>query len=659
MGSAHRGRLNPQQREAVEHCDGPLLVLAGAGSGKTRVITEKLAHLVRAHGVPPERIAAITFTNKAAREMRERAARLLPSEQARALQVSTFHALGWRLLREHAETAGFRPGISILDETESTRLLRELLPADTAPERLRALRWSISTAKNRAGHAGEDADPGLLDAYDAQLRRINAVDFDDLIAVPLRLLRDDEDLRLHWQARLRHLLVDEYQDTNATQYALLRLLAGRAGQLTVVGDDDQSIYGWRGAQPDNLRLLRDDFPDLRVIKLEQNYRCSTRILAAANALIANNPHLFEKRLWSRIDGGDDPRVIPCDDGDAEVERIVGDLHTRLQRGAGPGQFAILYRSHHLARPFEQALRAADIRYRVTGGQSFFERTEIRDLMAWLRLLVNPDDNPALLRVINVPRREVGAGTLNHLADHARRLHGSLFDAAVDGDCLAGLGPRQRAGVEAFTRLQISASDDAVRRDPVSAVRELVDALGYRAWLVEQADSPARAEQRLRAVEDWLDWLARQHAALGEDTGLETLCAQLNLLSQLDDDSDDRDAVQLMTLHAAKGLEFDHVYLVAVEEGILPHQNSLDEGGDDEERRLMYVGITRARRSLTCSYAKRRRRYGELHRCEPSRFLEELPADGLYWYGRDRERDDQRHAQARESALADLQALLDD
>ena len=450
MAKPTRSTLNPQQRQAVEYCDGPLLVLAGAGSGKTRVITEKLAFLIQQRDIPASSIAAITFTNKAAKEMRQRAAKLLPGQQSKQLQVSTFHALGWRMLREHAEQAGYRPGISILDETESTRMLRELLPDNTPPDQLRRQRWLISTAKNAAlvdaDSVPENVD--LLQRYQQQMQRLNAVDFDDLLAIPLQLLHQHKDIRYQWQQRLRHLLVDEYQDTNACQYQLLRLLAGDSGYLTVVGDDDQSIYGWRGAQPDNLRQLQQDFTDLRVIKLEQNYRCSSRILQAANALIGNNPHLFEKKLWSDLQHGDDPRIIPCDDGEQEVERIVGDIHSRIQRGARAGQFAILYRSHHLARPFEQALRAAGIRYRLTGGQSFFDRAEIRDLMAWLRLLVNPDDNPALLRVINTPRREIGASTINHLADHARAQHCSLFDAAVSDACLAGLAPRQRQGVAA-------------------------------------------------------------------------------------------------------------------------------------------------------------------------------------------------------------------
>ncbi|MDA3933373.1 MAG: UvrD-helicase domain-containing protein [Gammaproteobacteria bacterium] len=659
MAKPSKSTLNPQQRQAVEYCDGPLLVLAGAGSGKTRVITEKLAWLIQQRGIPASSIAAITFTNKAAKEMRQRASKLLPGQQGKQLQVSTFHALGWRMLREHTEQAGYRSGISILDETESTRLLRELLPDNTPPDQLRRQRWLISTAKNAAlvEQEGEPETLDLLQRYQQQMQRLNAVDFDDLLAIPLQLLHQHKDIRYQWQQRLRHLLVDEYQDTNACQYQLLRLLAGDSGYLTVVGDDDQSIYGWRGAQPDNLRQLQQDFRDLQVIKLEQNYRCSSRILAVANTLIANNPHLFEKKLWSKLHSGDDPRIIPCDDGEQEVERITGDIHSRIQRGARAGQFAILYRSHHLARPFEQALRAADIRYNLTGGQSFFDRTEIRDLMAWLRLLVNPDDNPALLRVINTPRREIGTTTINHLADYARAHHCSLFDAAVSTDCLAGLQQRQRSALEGFTRLQIATSDDALRRDPVIAVTELIDNLHYRAWLMEQADNPAQGEKRVTAVHDWLGWLTRIHEQLDEPD-LESLCAQLNLLSQLDDDNSDDQAVQLMTLHAAKGLEFDHVYMIAVEDGTLPHQNSLDEGSDQEERRLMYVGITRARNSLTCSYAKRRQRYGEMLRCTPSRFLEELPSDGIYWYGRDEQRDTARHDDARDNALAELQVLLD-
>lgn len=659
--------LNPQQKAAVEYTDGPLLVLAGAGSGKTRVITEKLAFLIREHGLPAGRIAAITFTNKAAKEMRERAHKLLKKPASRKngvqLQVSTFHALGWRMLRQHAQQAGYRPGISILDETESTRLLKDLLPANVDAEHLKLCRNQISRWKNAAcssGQAQTDAQSegearlaGVFDGYQQQLRRINAVDFDDLIALPLALL-DDPDIRAEWQEKLRYLLVDEYQDTNTTQYQLLRRLVGAHGGLTAVGDDDQSIYGWRGAEPENLRLLGQDYSELKVIKLEQNYRCSGKILAAANQVIANNPHEHGKTLWSSHGQGDDIRVVPCADAEDEVRRIVGEIDRRSQRGAKLGDFAILYRSHHLARPFERALREAGLRYEITGGQSFFDRAEIRDLMAYLRLLVNPDDNSAFLRVINTPRRELGNTSINRLADFAAQHHCSLFDAATDDRCRQSFSTRQRSALDGFTRLIMNATDD---REPLRAIHELIDQLHYREWLRDQAENPAQADKRISAVNEWLGWLERVAQNL-DDASLEELSAQINLLSSLDDDQQQDDVIRLMTLHAAKGLEFVHVYLIGAEEGLLPHQNSLDEGSDEEERRLMYVGITRARHSLSISYAAKRQRYGEAQRCEPSRFLDELPQEGVYWYGRDDARDEQRHAQARDDQLSNLRALLE-
>lgn len=664
--SARKQTMNPEQQAAVEYTDGPLLVLAGAGSGKTRVITEKIAFLIHELGMPPERIAAITFTNKAAKEMRQRAQKLIKKTKTR-LQVSTFHALGWSMLRQHAKQAGFRSGISILDETESSRLLKDLLADSATPEHIKLCRGQISRWKNAAyspemaesvaESEGEAKLAAVFVRYQAQLMRINAVDFDDLISTPLALLDDDE-IRAEWQEKLRYLLVDEYQDTNSTQYQLLKQLVGQHGGLTAVGDDDQSIYGWRGAEPENLSLLGRDYPRLKVIKLEQNYRCSTKILSAANQVIANNPHEHTKTLWSALGPGDDVRVVPCVDGDDEVRRIVGEIHRRNQRGAKLDDFAILYRSHHLARPFERALREGGLRYQITGGQSFFDKAEIRDLMAYLRLLVNPDDNSALLRIINTPRRELGNTSINKLADFATIHHCSLFDAATDDSCRQSFSTRQRQALDGFTRLIMAATDDS---DPLRAVNELIDKLNYREWLRDQAENPAQADKRIAAIQEWIGWLERMSTSIGsegQDATLEELSAQINLISSLDDDKQQEDSIRLMTLHAAKGLEFAHVYLVGVEEGILPHQNSLDEGSDEEERRLMYVGITRARQSLSISFSQQRKRFGDLQRCQPSRFLDEIPEEGVYWYGRDEHRDQERHTQARDDQLNNLRALLE-
>ena len=657
-----RIQLNDPQREAVRYTDGPLLVLAGAGSGKTRVIIEKIVHLVEQRGLPGAKIAAITFTNKAAREMKERLGKRLGADRAGQITVSTFHALGWRILREHHAELGYRPGMSILDETDSQTVVRDLLPEGTAPEMVRLARAQVSRWKNRAlgsdaaapvfNSKGEAGIWRLYERYAEHLRNLNAVDFDDLILQSLRLL-EIEDIRLDWQQRIRYLLVDEYQDTNETQYRMLRALAGADGRLTAVGDDDQSIYGWRGAQPENLQQLAQDYPSLRVVKLEQNYRSCGTVLKAANALIANNPHAIEKRLWSALGEGGPIRVVPCADEREEAAMIAGEiLHCQLTTRARWGDFAVLYRGNHQSRALEQALREQRIPYHLSGGTSFFERTEVKDLMCYLRLAVNPDDNTAFLRVVNTPRRDIGVTSRGVIAQVAGRRHSSLFEAALTAECRGALTARSAASLQEFCDLLVATGDAGERADPIEAARDLVERIGYEAWLRDQADKPEHAERRIENVRELLAWLGRLHA---EDPaqGLTDLMGRLALLTSLDTDKEPDQEVRLMTLHGSKGLEFPHVFVAGVEEDLLPHRNSLEDGGEAEERRLMYVGITRAQQSLTLSYARNRRRFGEAVRCEPSRFLEELPAELLEWRGRDEDRD---HARTRERATAHLAHL---
>ena len=463
-------QLNDQQRAAVTYIKGPLLVLAGAGSGKTRVIIEKIVHLVSDRGLPASKVAAITFTNKAAKEMRERLARRLGAEKSAEITVSTFHSLGWKILRAHHDELGYRPGISILDETDSQTVVRDLLPEGTAPEMVRLARAQVSRWKNRAlaaGEAPEEISSGgeasiwrLYERYEDHLKKLNAVDFDDLILQPLRALQV-EDVRLQWQQQIRYLLVDEYQDTNETQYRMLRLLAGEKGRLTAVGDDDQSIYGWRGAQPENLQQLADDYPALKVIKLEQNYRSCGTVLKAANALIANNPHAIEKHLWSALHEGDAIRVIPCGDEQEEASMIAAEiLHRRQMFKAGWGDFAVLYRGNHQSRILEQALREQRIPYHLSGGTSFFERAEIKDLMCYLRLAVNPDDNTAFMRIVNTPRRDIGVTSRGVIAQYAGTHHCSLFDAASSPECRAELNPRSAESLRRFCRLITETGDRA-------------------------------------------------------------------------------------------------------------------------------------------------------------------------------------------------------
>jgi ATP-dependent DNA helicase Rep len=627
--------LNPPQREAVHYLDGPLLVLAGAGSGKTRVITHKIAWLIGECGYKPGSIAAITFTNKSAREMQERAGKLLDGKQARGLIVTTFHSLGLRLLREEAAALKLKPAFSILDAADSQQILAEML-ATTDRALIREHATRISLWKNTllnpeqaAAQAGDDdarLSAKLYDRYAATLRAYQAVDFDDLIRLPAELLIQQPDIRNKWQDRLRHLLIDEYQDTNAAQYQLLKLLAGPRASFTAVGDDDQSIYGWRGASSDNLRALREDYPHLRLVKLEQNYRSTVRILQAANSLIAHNPKLFEKSLWSDLGLGDPIEVVVSKDDAAEAETVVRRLLMhKMRHRTRYGDYAILYRGNHQARIFEQALRDEKIPYRLSGGQSFFDRAEIKDITAWLRLIANADDDPAFIRAITTPRRGIGTATLEALGDVAARLSCSLFDAVYSSAAGARLAERQLAPLREFTDFINRIADRAPREDAGQVLDELMDGIGYEAHLYD-SEEPRSAETKWNNVQDFCRWLKKKGE---EDTkNLLELTQLVALITLLDERSDqESDVVKLSTLHAAKGLEYDHVYLIGIEEDILPHRDATRENRLEEERRLMYVGITRARRTLTVSYCERRKRAGDWASCEPSRFIEEM-GDGV-------------------------------
>jgi ATP-dependent DNA helicase Rep len=661
--------LNPAQQDAVRHTAGPLLVLAGAGSGKTRVITRKIVHLIEAGGLDPRHIVAVTFTNKAAREMKARVAALLRGREAPGLTISTFHSLGLDILRRERSAAGLKAGFSLLDEQDSEALVREALRHEGRDEAAAQARWRISEWKNdlvppgdalsRAADEREAALARLYASYERALRAYNAVDFDDLILRPVELLRAHPEVLDRWQNRIRHLLVDEYQDTNGAQYLLVRLLVGPRGALTVVGDDDQSIYAWRGARPENLARLREDFPTLRVVKLEQNYRSTARILHAANALIANNPHLFEKRLWSEIGPGDPIRVLQCRDEQHEAERVVSEIvHRRVTKGERPGDFAVLYRGNHQAKPFEQALRDQNVPYLLSGGNSFFSRTEIKDVMAYLRLVANPDDDAAFLRVVNVPRREIGPTTLERLGNYAAARGINLLPACDELGLAQTLSGRHLEHLREFARWVTQHARRAESGDAVAAMRALLLDLDYDAWLREQSSSPKVAERRSENVRELLDWLERVQRD-SPDGSLNDLVARLTLQDVLERQGEEEgtDRVHLMTLHAAKGLEFPHVYLVGMEEELLPHRASIEADTIEEERRLAYVGITRAGRTLTMTRAARRRRFGELVACEPSRFIAELPADDLRHEGRNTDEDPETRKARTRDGLAGLRSLL--
>jgi ATP-dependent DNA helicase Rep len=635
--------LNAAQREAVRYLDGPLLVLAGAGSGKTRVITAKIAHLI-ASGHDAKRIAAITFTNRAAREMRERAAELLSerggNNLAADVTICTFHSLGLRILRGDAKALGLKPGFSILDPGDIEPIVGELLQTSDRA-RARAAQWRISAWKNAlvspaaaaktAQSGDEKAAATAYRRYDETLRAYQAVDFDDLIALPIDLLAADENVASKWRERCGHLLVDEYQDTNPAQYRLIRHLVGKRAAFTFVGDDDQAIYGWRGASVDNLAELPKDFPTVKVIKLEQNYRSTVRILRSANALIAGNPKLFDKKLWSERGHGDPIRISPAADDEAEAESVVRRLIAhRFEHRGRYRDYAVLYRGNHQAKPFEQALREQNVPYEISGGQSYFERVEIKDLVAYLRLIANDDDDPAFIRAVTTPKRGVGATTLERLGAIGGTRHESLFAAVFADEARAAIPARQREILDAFCTLINNLRHRAAREPAARLLDELVAAIGYDDYLESTCDKK-QAEARSRSVRDFIGWLSRKGEA--DRKNLLELTQMIALITMLEgQDERETDAVRLSTLHAAKGLEFPHVFVVGLEEGLLPHRESIANGNVDEERRLFYVGITRAERSLHLSFCRKRRRAGETIECQPSRFLGELAQEDLRWSG---------------------------
>ncbi len=664
--------LNPRQQEAVNYIDGPLLVLAGAGSGKTRVITHKIAHLIRQGIHEPRHITAVTFTNKAAREMKARVVQLMRNDNTPGLTVSTFHTLGLNILRREHKLLEYKPGFSLFDAEDSATLIRELLrnhalDDDTAAS---SLQWQISNWKNAllapatARSQAED-EPQLhaavlYEEYQRSLKAYNAVDFDDLIGLPVHLFHRYPEALQRWQSRIRYLLVDEYQDTNGAQYELVKRLVGLAGRITVVGDDDQSVYAWRGARPENLVKLQEDFLQLKLIKLEQNYRSSGRILRSANRLIGNNPHVFEKRLWCDLGPGDPLRILRCRDEKNEAERVVSEiLHHRFTQGGGYGDYAILYRGNHQARLFEKTLREHNIPYFLSGGTSFFSRSEIKDLMAYLRLLANPEDDAAFLRIVNVPRREIGPGTLEKLAGYAQRRECYLLEACGEIGLEQHLDARARTRVGIFSELVLRYGRRAQTEHPIQTVRELVEELEYRDWLKDCSASDKAGERRIENVEDLIDWLSKLRKGDLQNAPLAELVSRLALMDVLDRQAEDEggDRVHLMTLHAAKGLEFPHVFLVGMEEELLPHRTSIEEDNIEEERRLAYVGVTRARRTLTLSLAKRRRRFGELTPCDPSRFLAELPEEDLIWVGGQSEAAKEENRKRGAQHLAGLKGVL--
>ncbi|HDL6192662.1 TPA: DNA helicase Rep, partial [Mannheimia haemolytica] len=624
-------------------------------------------------GYSPKQIAAVTFTNKAAREMRERVDHSIGKENSKGLTISTFHTLGFEILKREYKLLGFKSGMTLFDEQDQIALLKHLLPENVTEDKdlLKALIATISNWKNdllspervltRVRDERERVFSHFYQLYQNQLKAYNALDFDDLIMLPVLLFRQFPEAKSRWQQKIRYLLVDEYQDTNTSQYELIKLIVGNEPNFTVVGDDDQSIYSWRGAKPENMQRLREDF-DLQVIKLEQNYRSSQRILHCANILIDNNDHLFSKRLFSELGQGEKLQVIEAKNEEHEAERIVGELIAhRFSKKTKYKDYAILYRGNHQSRLLEKLLMQNRIPYKISGGTSFFARAEIKDMMAYLRLVVNQDDDAAFLRIVNTPKREIGAATLEKLGILANEKQVSLFEAIFDFELIQRLTPKPYQALQDFARWIVEIADQADRSDPIEAVKDLLAKIQYEAYLYEMAANPKVAEMQSRNVQTLFEWV--QAMLEGDEIeppmNLVQVVNRLTLRDMLErgEEDDEADQVQLMTLHASKGLEFPHVFLIGMEEGILPHQTSLDEDNVEEERRLAYVGITRAQQTLTFSLCKERRQYGEIIKPEPSRFLLELPQDDLEWES-EKPRMTEQEKEAKSSAnIANLMAML--
>ncbi|MFB0975000.1 MAG: DNA helicase Rep [Tolumonas sp.] len=669
-------KLNPRQLDAMHYVSGPCLVLAGAGSGKTRVITAKIAYLIRECSYQARHIFAVTFTNKAAREMKERVAQTLGRREARGLTVSTFHSLGLDLIRREHKHLQLKANFSLFDDTDQMSLLKELTEPELQGDKvlLQELVQTISRYKNdlilpaqalkRARTPEEQRTALFYERYQKQMSAYNALDFDDLILLPTLLLKTNAEVREQWQNRIRYLLVDEYQDTNTSQYELVKLLVGERARFTVVGDDDQSIYSWRGAQPQNLMRLQQDFPRLNVIKLEQNYRSKGRILKCANILIANNPHVFDKQLFSELDYGVPVRVVMAKDEEHEAEKVAAEImgHRFMNRTSWK-DYAILYRGNHQSRLLEKVLMQNRIPYKISGGTSFFSRTEIKDIMAYLRLLVNPYDDNAFLRVVNLPRREIGPSTLEKLGHYANQRGKSLYAASFELGLEQHLHGRGLQALRHFCDWLCRMSDNAARGNSEEVVRDLIKDIHYEEWLYETSPSPKAAEMRMQNVSTLYRWLTDMLAGDVQTDepplNLSEAVARFTLRDMLERNEGDEelDQVQLMTLHASKGLEFPYVFMIGMEEGLLPHQTSIDEDNIDEERRLAYVGITRAQAELCFVLCRERRQFGDTIRPEPSRFLLELPQDDLQWENRKAPDNAEQRQQKGRTGIANLRAML--
>lgn len=662
-------QLNAAQQEAVTYTQGPCLVLAGAGSGKTRVIITKIAYLLRNNLAQPAQILAVTFTNKAAAEMRERIALEVGPEISSQLTICTFHSLGRQILKEQAQLLRLGSHFSIFDETDTLKILKGIIASDYSTLKSPQSADYLSTVASHISRwKGELKNPSsilkdpksdhitaeLYQKYSDYLRACNAVDFDDLIYLPTRLLLLNEKVRSYYQQRYRYIMVDEYQDTNHTQYYLLMCLVASNQRFMVVGDDDQSIYSWRGARPENIKQLTVDFPELKVIKLEQNYRSTSRILHCANSIIAHNQHLFSKTLYSGIEGGEPIRVVTCNDNEQSCEYIAAEiLGHRFDHRCKWGDYAILYRSNSQSRDMEKALMSAHIPCKITGDTSFFARMEVKDIMAWCRVLTNPKDDAALLRIINVPHRGIGAQTIKIMTELGRKFNRCLYDCAISQEMHSALNKQQVDALCSFLGLLFDLRHKLAQHHDLEVCRTLIDKIGYRGYLRAENASTNAFEWKLKNVQILMGWIeelltGQKNNSFGKSStaGAAGAASDLNqplemrfgeaverlglreMMDKKADEDEEQDAVQMMTLHAAKGLEFPVVFLLGMEEGILPHRTSIEEHNIEEERRLAYVGVTRAQKELTLVVARQRKQGNSIVQQEPSRFIGEMPKEEL-------------------------------
>ncbi|MBO6259125.1 MAG: UvrD-helicase domain-containing protein [Succinivibrio sp.] len=638
--------LNDAQQQAVDYIDGPCLVLAGAGSGKTRVITTKIVTLIRKHGIPPERIGAVTFTNKAAAEMRERVSRELGTEAARQIVISTFHSLGLQILQKEHRRVNLGKHFSLFDEYDSQKIIGDIIKdefpglIEKSSERSVVEEYAVTIARLKSKMLSpedlhqDQVRTQIYALYEEYLQACNAIDFEDLIFKTTKLLRTDPEAGERWCNWFRYMLVDEYQDTNDTQYELLKLLTRGSNRFTVVGDDDQSIYAWRGASPQNIDKLSKEYSNLKVIKLEQNYRSTGHILKCANGLIAYNDHLYTKRLYTDLGDGSKVYVRTHRDEQDEAAFIVSEIYgMHYERKCRWNDFAVLYRGNFQSRLLEKEFRQARIPVVISGGSSFFEQREVKDVMAWCRLICNPHDDVALLRIINIPRRGIGTETLSILSDAARKTGLSLYACATDAAITRNLLEKQKKSLSEFIRLVVRLRQCFLSYEDEKLANNLLSLVEYERYIEASTDSKAAKSFRLANAQMLMSWIqdmvkgGREEEPLSFDAAVDKL--GLREMMNRQNDGADADAVQLMTLHASKGLEFPYVYLIGFEEGVLPHRNSFDvRGGIAEERRLAYVGITRARRELNlcrCLYLGT-----GLNKSPtlPSRFLDELPAENI-------------------------------